>query len=175
MLPIIILLSVFFRIRRFFSFHKLLDNSQAWIYILAWLLFYSLSPNLARLTFSNTSFGSWQVPLPSNVRALMLLTFGTGFLSSSAVSNKQLGFCVSHILLILLFSYLIANALVSVSKFSDSILHLSYRLWVYSKSTFTFVSIKDISKIFDFADICHLCISCRTTILYFQDRHQLTK
>ena len=29
-----------FRIRRFFSFHRLLDNSRVWMYIPAWLLFF---------------------------------------------------------------------------------------------------------------------------------------
>ena len=81
-----------FRIRRFFSFHKLLDNSQAWMCILAWLLFYSLSLSLTQLIFSNISFGSWQVPLPSNVRVLTLSTFGTWFLPSFTVSNRPLGF-----------------------------------------------------------------------------------
>ena len=53
----------------------------------------------------------------------------------------------SHILLVFPFSFCIANAFVPISKLSDFISHLDYRLLMYSKSASAFVSIKTITEI----------------------------
>ena len=66
-----------FRTRRFLSFHKLPDNSQAWMCILAWLLFSLKRFGLALSPFSNNLFCYRRVLLLSNAQALMLSTFDT--------------------------------------------------------------------------------------------------
>ena len=83
-----------FGIRRFFSFHKLSDNSQAWMYILAWLLFYSLAQLIVFSTFSNTSFCSLLTLRLSNAPALTPVAFYILFSFSSIVSSKPLVFFV---------------------------------------------------------------------------------
>ena len=60
-----------FGTRRFSSFHKLLDNSQAWICIQAWLLFYSKRFGSVPLPFSSNLFCYMQVLLLSNVQVLL--------------------------------------------------------------------------------------------------------
>ena len=64
-----------FRIRRFLSFHKLLDNSQGRMYILTWLLFYLRIFDSALLPFSNILFCYRRVLFLSNVPCLMLSAF----------------------------------------------------------------------------------------------------
>ena len=137
-----------FGTRRFFSFRRLLDNSQAWMYILTWLLFYSKRFGSRLSPFSNSLFYCWLIPWLSNPLNLVLSAFGTCFdflplfplvRSDSAscpfvrflekflhVCKSKIFYPSSHILLILLFSHFIAYPFVPVSKFSDSILHLCY-------------------------------------------------
>ena len=63
----------------------------------------------------------------------------------------------SHELLLFFLSFSVAHAIISVCQFSDFVLHLCDRLRVYSKSTFPFVPIKGIAKVFDLTDVCHPC------------------
>ena len=59
----------------------------------------------------------------------------------------------SHIILIILLAYRVTNSSLPVRQFSDFLLHLRYRLWVYSESAFSFVFIKEIPKVLGFADM----------------------
>ena len=63
----------------------------------------------------------------------------------------------SHILLVFPFSFCITNAFISISKLSDFISHLDYRLLMYSKSAFAPVSIKGIAEVLNFVDVSHFC------------------
>ena len=80
-----------FRTRRFLSFHKLSDNSQAWMYILTWLLFYLKRFDSALLPFSSNLFYCRQVLLLSNAQDRVLLTFGT--LTCAAALSLTIALC----------------------------------------------------------------------------------
>ena len=96
-----------FGIRRFFSFHRLSDNSQAWMCIPAWLLFYLWLLNLTLVPFSNNLSYYMQVLLLSNALILILWAFGISFWFSSIVSNRPPVFFVLpiHQLLEVFLSY----------------------------------------------------------------------
>ena len=69
-------------------FTILLDNSQAWRYSPAWLLFYWLGQLLISALSSSNHSGCWLSDVPAILQALVLLGFGISSSPFSIVSNR---------------------------------------------------------------------------------------